>query len=205
MEILKCEAVFTEAMLGTAPKNKDIYSKFIESKQAEGRPDTVGDKETDGVPEIDGFQGWTGFREDEKGLYLLDYMLKGALKEAGNTLKEELKETNLKSKINKYVFVFPRKIYILDENKAPLKAPDGIFERPLRAQTAQGERIALAKSDQVNAGRRLEFEIHLPIEATPIKHIHTVLDRCMGYWRYMGLGQFRNGSFGRCEAKVVGK
>lgn len=203
-------------MLGTVPKDKEIYRTYIEAKKAEraelivagtraggGPKNLPDDVEADTVPQVDESRGWTGFHENENGLFLYDYAVKGALKEAGNVLKDQIGIKALRSKIDNYVFVFPRKVYILDEetNEA-IKKPDGIFERPLRAQTMQGPRVSLVRSDQVNAGRKLRFEIRA-IEDSPIPKLEEVLRQCMEYWELKGLGQFRNGSFGRCTFEML--
>jgi hypothetical protein len=205
---------FTEPILGTVPKNRDLYSKYIESEKVKRVSHSKGEEvveETESVPEVDESRGWTGFHTDEKGLHLLDYGIKGALKEAGNILKDALGIKALRSKIDNYVFVFPRRVYFEDQYGNTLQEPDGVFERPLRAQTPQGPRVSLVKSDQINAGRRLRFRIEV-VDGCPIKRIEHVIEQCLSYWSLKGLGQFRNGSFGRVtfektliEKKEVGK
>ena len=74
----------------------------------------------------------------------------GFLKESGNTLKDQLGIRNLRSKIDQYIYILPRRIHFA-------KKPDGVLERPLRAMTMQGPRVALTRSDMVKAGTRLEF------------------------------------------------
>ena len=100
----------------------------------------------------------------------------------------------MRSKIDNYVFVFPRRVY-LGKTK-----PDGTFERPLRAQTMQGPRITLARSDFIGARSQFEFEIKI------VKHKEITEDTIkslLDYGQYMGFGQFRNGSFGRFVYEVL--
>lgn len=179
-----------EKLLGTVPKDKEIYTNFVLSKSPD--KDIL---ETESVQQIEE-KGWTGFHQDEKGLFLFDYLVKGFLKASATVLKDSLKIKNLKSKIDSHVFVFPRKIYLNQE------APDGIFERPLRAETMQGPRVCLARSDYVKEGT--EFEI--TIRVLPHKEITPeTICSLLKYGALKGLGQFRNGSFGRFEFEIMKK
>jgi hypothetical protein len=177
--IIAVNLILVQDLLGTLPKNPDVYSEFIKEKTDE--PDTVNDTDGNG-------KGWTCFAEDEKGLFVYDYYIKGFFKHAGNCLKEQLGIKNIKAKLDDFLFVEPRRIY-LGKTK-----PDGVYERPLRAMTMQGPRVTLAKSDLINAGCELDFQIIL------LKHkeilIETIIE-LLEYGAYQGLGQFRNGGFGR--------
>jgi hypothetical protein len=200
------ELTLTEPMLGTVPKNRDVYSRFIESQKEKRAGEKPKDTEVDTVDAVDEAKGWTGFHKDDDGLFVYDYFIKGALKEAGNILKESLKIKALRSKLDNYVFIFPRRVRILDENGKNLDEPDGVFERPLRAQTPQGPRVSLVKSDRINDGRKLKFTMKA-LDVNPIPKIEKVIESCLDYWALKGLGQFRNGSFGRVtyEKKLVSK
>lgn len=210
MEIMKwdVELTLTEPLLGTMPLKKEIFSNFIESKKAERvlpPGETAASVELETLP-VDEELGVTSFHKNEKGVILYDYVIKGFMKNAANTMKDSLGVLALKSKINDFVFVFPRMINILAEDGSVVAKPDGTLERPLRAMTAQGPRVALAKSDLVNAGRKLTFELAL-IPGHPFttkkkgSDPETILKTCLEYGRFMGLGQWRNGSYGRFEVK----
>ena len=175
----------TEPMLGTIPKDKEIYATFIESKKPKDSP--YADNEVDTV-DNDENKGWTGFHSDDNGLFVYDYLVKGFLKNAGNVLKDQLKVKALRNKINNNIFVSPRKIYLGKDT------PDGCIERPLRAMTMQGERITLARSDYVDNGLQLNFSIKM-LEFPGLSE--KVLKDILSYGELMGLGQFRNGGYGR--------
>lgn len=182
---IKVKIRLTEPMLGTVPKDPEVYKRFIESK----KPPEVEEDETETVEKLEE-RGWTGFHKDEKGIFIYDYMIKGLLKTAGNNLKDVVGIANLRARIEELVFIFPRKIYL------GKKEPDGVIERPLRAMTMQGPRITLARSDYVKEGTTISFEIHYlrtaKIRAKLLRHL-------LEYGRYKGLGQFRGGSYGRFE------
>ena len=171
-------------MLGTVCKDPKIYQTYIESKKPEEKTDEAEYLTVEKIEE----KGWTGFHMDDQGLFIYEYMIKGFLKHAGNTFKEQLKIKALRSKIDDYVFISPRKIYL------GKKIPDGVIERPLRAMTMQGPRISLARSDYVNAGLELTFEIIL-LDHKEIKP--DIIKELLKYGELSGLGQFRNGGYGR--------
>jgi hypothetical protein len=174
----------TTEMLGTVTKDPEVYRTYIESKKPEA---LNGEEEYLTVEKVEE-KGWTGFHKDEKGLFIFEYMIKGFLKHAGNILKDELKIKAMRSKLDDYVFVSPRRIYLGKTES------DGVIERPLRAMTAQGPRVTLARSDYVNAGKRIDFQIAL----LPHKEIKwETIDTLLAYGELSGLGQFRNGGYGR--------
>jgi hypothetical protein len=169
-------------MLGTVPKDKEIYKSYIESKAPEG---LNGESET--VEEIEE-KGWTGFHKDEEGLFVYDYFIKGFIKNAGNILKDNAKIQNLRSKLSNNLFVFPRKV------RLGKVEPDGVLERPLRAQTPQGPRVTLARSDYIAAGTEITFQIGW-IEHKDLSE--KLIMELFAYGELQGLGQFRNGGYGR--------
>lgn len=179
----KIKIELTTQMLGTVTKDPEVYKTYIESK----KPESIDEKEYLTVEKIEE-KGWTGFHKDDKGLFIYEYMIKGFLKHAGNVLKDIVKIKALRSKIDNYVFISPRRIY-LNQDK-----PDGIIERPLRAMTAQGPRVTIARSDYIKEGKKIEFEVTL------IPHKEITIKKIMELFKYgelMGLGQFRNGGYGR--------
>jgi len=195
-EARKYRLTFTERLLGTCPP-PDLYERYILGK-APVPDDEESREELETVPGNDRDVAITRFHRDVDGIYLLDYQVKGFLKEAGNILKKGINNgsgkgkeskgiTALRSKIDNYVFVFPRYIPIADK-------PDGELARTIRAQTAQGPRICIGCSEYVEPGAQIEFTIDIfPQPEINWKTIETLLD----YGRYKGIGQFRNGSYGR--------
>ncbi len=188
-------ATLLEAMLGTIPKNPEVYATWVKLK-------TV--KEDEAPPEFTEEKAWTGFHSDAKGLFIYDYMIKGFLKEAASILPEELSLRNprgnplgvatIKRRVDNWVFVYPRRIYL-----GKLQ-PDGFLERPLRATTMQGERITLVRSDSVNAGTQFEFEI-VVLPSCPITEAN--LRAWLDYGQLKGLGQWRNAGYGRFTYELV--
>lgn len=106
------------------------------------------------------------------------------LRRASGTGSSKL--TSFKKVIDGMIFVTPRRIP-LNINGGKL----GVNERPLRAQTAQGERIALVRSDTCPAGTTLEFTVTV-IGELPEKTLREWID----YGALRGLGQWRNAGYG---------
>jgi hypothetical protein len=127
-----------------------------------------------------------------------DYQIKGFFKDACGCLARVpgTKSAGLKAYrkiIDGTIFVFPRKIFINLEGKI------GDCQRPLRASGPQGERVALAHSETVAAGSRIEFVVEL-LDERYVPLIKEWLD----YGKLRGLGQWRNSGKGRFtyEAKL---
>lgn len=190
----------TEAMLGTSPANEDIYRDFIgaNAPDAQTLEEEVAALGVDAVAE----KGMTVFPRDENGRpALYDYQIKGFFKDACQMLNRLTKKNEqgkkvpqnasgkmkaYKKEIDGLIFVAPRMIPISFDGEV------GICQRPLRAQTAQGERVALAMSEEVPAGATLEFEISCLDEG----HLEAVRE-WLDYGSLRGLGQWRNSGKGR--------
>lgn len=177
-------------MLGTVAKDPEVYRTFIESKKPKG----VEEDESATVDKTEE-KGWTGFHKDDQGLFIYDYMIKGFLKHAGNVLKKQVKVKALRSKIDDQLFVFPRRIYLGTE------VPYGVIERPLRAMTMQGPRVTLARSDYIQEGVEIEFTLKW-LDGGEITE--ELIDTLFDYGKLAGLGQFRNGGYGRFEVVQQG-
>ena len=181
-------------ILGTVAMDPEIFKRFIESKKPKEKND---ENEAETVEKME-LKGWTGFHKDENGLFIYEYMIKGFLKHAGNVQKDILKIKALRAKIDDFVFVEPRRIS-LGQDK-----PDGVLERPIRVMIPLGPRVSLVRSDYVEAGKVITFRLKL----LPHKEITwKVLDDLLKHGELMGLGQFRNGGYGRfkvIESRDVG-
>ena len=73
-----------------------------------------------------------------------------------------------------------------------------ICQRPLRAQTAQGERVALASSETVPEGSTMTFEIKCLLDT----HIPAVIE-ALEYGAMRGFGQWRNSGKGRFHYEIL--
>lgn len=189
MKELKVRITTTEEMLGTASANPEIHREFIASNapDAESLEEEVASVGVDEVFE----KGMTVFpRKDGKAI-AWDYQWKGFFKDACGSLRkvsgsECSKIKAYKKEIDGLIFVEPRAIPIQFEGEI------GICQRPLRGQTAQGERIALASSESIPAGAVMEFAVKMLCDSHE-KMVREMLD----YGALRGFGQWRNSGKGR--------
>ena len=187
---------FTQPILGSMPADEELYTKFIASKAP---AEWLVDEEVENIPEVDYDKGVTVFPQDKQGIFLYNYHIKGFLKNAGNILKKQLKIKNLRNKLDDYLFIKERKIYLIRNGKI-IQEEDGVLERPLRAMTMQGERVALASSEVINPPAEAEFTIQL------LEHKEITLDtirELLDYGKFQGIGQWRNGGFGQFEWEEI--
>jgi len=138
-------------------------------------------------------KGKTVFPRDEEGVPILwDYQIKGFFKDACGMLSRvagtECKAIKAYKKvIDGLLFVGPRKIPII----LPEGGVIGSCQRPLRAMTAQGERVALANSETVPEGSIIEFTVKMLSES-----IEKMVRECLDYGELRGFGQWRNSGKG---------
>ncbi|MBO7421797.1 MAG: hypothetical protein J6T99_00215 [Oscillospiraceae bacterium] len=196
MKILKVRVTTTEEMLGTASSNKEIHKEFIASKapDAESMEEEVAAVGAEEVFE----KGMTVFPRNEQGDPIAwDYQWKGFFKDACGMLRKVPKTEcgkikAYKKEIDGLIFIQPRMIPIEFDGEI------GTCQRPLRAQTAQGERVALTSSESIPAGARMDFEIVM-LQPDHEKAIREML----GYGMLRGFGQWRNSGKGRFTFEVL--
>ena len=183
MEISKIKAriTFFEELLGTCSGNKELHREFIASKapDAESMEEEVAAIGVDGMME----KSMTVFPRDENGQpFLYDYQIKGFFKDSCGVLRKVPGTKASKIKIP------------LDLNGGEI----GVCERPLRASTAQGERIALSSSETAPAGTSIEIQIDCLT-----KDMHDLALECLEYGKLRGIGQWRNSGKGRYTYELI--
>lgn len=193
---MKVRIKFTQPILGSMPADEELYTKFIASKAP---AEWLVDEEIESIPEVDYDKGVTVFPQDKQGIFLYNYHIKGFFKHAGNVLKDQLKIKNLRSKLDDYLFIKERKIYLIRDGKI-IQEEDRILERPLRAKTMQGERVALASSEVIDPPAEAIFTVQL-LEHKEVKM--DTIKELLDYGRFMGIGQWRNASFGSFEWEEI--
>ncbi len=185
--IMFVRLTFIEPLLGTLSGDPKLAEDFIMSKHPEG----IQEDEQESLDETMK-KGTTYFARNSDGQPILwDYQIKGFFKDACSMMLRVAKVAELKAHkkiIDGLIFVKPRKIIL------NLSGDLTFIERPLRGQTAQGERIALARSESAPAGTIIEFEVLL-LKKSLKKYIINWLD----YGPLRGLGQWRNSGMGRFE------
>lgn len=221
-ETRKYRISFTEDILGSWPADPAIFTRFISSKAP---ANWLKNEEDDVISERGSgseVSGLTVFPQDKDGIFLMNYHVKGFLKESAATFQNNAEVAMLRSKLDKYVFVFPRRLYIHRPDGSVVTDIDSTLERALRGETMQGPRVSLRASELIKAPVYIEFEIQL------LENFKKVLDEVasekaslkagkatkkrvnisevtwelleetlLDYGRYKGISQWRNGGYGQ--------
>lgn len=183
-----------EEMLGMSPSDQELYDTYIAGKAPNSE---LMEEEIDSFSPTDE-KGMTIFPKLEDGTpYLWDYQIKGFCKDACGMLNKvpntkSSKVKAYKKNIDGRIFAFPRKIPIRVVGEM------GTCQRPLRASTPQGERVALAKSETIPAGSFFDVTFRCLVDGDQ----YLVLE-WLEYGKLRGLGQWRNSGAGRFSFDVM--
>lgn len=202
MKTITVKAMFLEESLGLSPSQKDIYAQFIASNapDAKTREEEIAERGEDAVTE----DKRTVFTKDSDGCPMFyDYQIKGFFKDSCGALQrmkgESIAKQSNSPKMRSYkkiidgtIFVYPRHIRI-DTHGEEM----GICERPLRASTPQGERIALASSETVPVGSEITFQVMCP------DAYEDVVREWLDYGAFRGISQWRNSGKGRFTYEIL--
>jgi hypothetical protein len=191
MKSMHVRLTFSEELLGTKSFDDELFEEFIAKKNPNGAQGDELDAQEgfDVSEEIQ--KGSTGFHRNADGKPILwDYQIKGFFKDACAMLNRTKPKADqlkaFKKIIDGLIFPKPREIVVHTDKEITW------CTRPLRAQTAQGERVALARSEAIAAGSYIEIEIDTLDEKLQ-KHVKEWLD----YGALRGIGQWRNSGKGR--------
>lgn len=198
METRRIRVELIDEMLGTNPANKRIHEDFIGSKapDAESREEELTHLPAEEMVSKE----MTVFYRDNDGepamacyhLYGFFKSACGYLRKVKGTKSEKLKA--YKKAIDGLIKVYPR---ASDQRGRyiTLHLPDGSgignCQRPLRAQTMQGERVALANSETVPAGTWFECDVCVFDES-----LWPTIEEWLDYGQFNGLGQWRSSGKG---------
>jgi len=180
---------FTDELLGTMPGDREIFKNFVA-----GKAETM-NEEAEAIPidvEDELEKGTTVFPRTAEGKpFIYDYQIRGFFKEACKFLKKvadtkSSKEKAYKQKIDGMIFVKDR------QNVIDVSGDIGICERPLRASTPQGDRVALSRSESIPEGSSVTFTVQVFAESD-----FKLIEEWLEYGEYHGTGQWRNAGKGR--------
>ena len=176
----------------------NIHEEYIASKAPDAKS-TAEEVEAVGIDEVIENRKSIFPRDEDGNPILWDYQLKGFFKDAAGMLRRVKgtkcsKIKSYKKEIDGLLFPQPRKVVI----QIPEGGEIGSCQRPLRAATPQGERIALANSETVPAGSYIEFEI--VCFTTDMAELAL---ECLDYGAWRGMCQWRNSGKGRFEYEIL--
>lgn len=203
-------------ILGSQPAQADIRQKYILSKaptqeqlEAEAKM-TAEDIQAD-LEE----KGLSVFLLDPStgALSLMDYVIKGYLKEAIGTLKMLNGVTAHKKKVDGCIFSYSpegdnpdqRRFLRFKRDGEYILDDDEINERVLRADTAMGPRTTLVGSEQIDTPWTLDVELQLLPTSGKGNITWDVIEQAFEYGEQRGLGQWRNAGWGRFTFELIEK
>lgn len=187
-----------------------IGRKFTaEERTAAIKGELTGLKETLAEQEL---RGVTVFFRDEEGMPCIgDHMIKGFLKASAEAIARTLPRKNgtvlnsasyTESLINQHVTVSDE---FVSFDQDIVKNEDGtpnFKQRSLRAMTAQGPRVSLAKSERVASGAKIKFDL-MVLQNSGITE--EVLRKLFSYGELSGIGQWRNARYGAFKFELTKK
>ena len=199
---VRVRLTFIADVLGTSTSDEQIYRSYL-ADQAPDAPSVEEEVAALGVDDVME-KGTTIFPKDEDGTPVMwDYQIRGFFKSACSSLQRCKGEAyskntgNLKAfrkVLDQCIVVAPRKI------RFNLAGKTGILQRPLRAETAQGPRVALASSETVPAGSSIEFTVRCLNEDWVV-----ALMEWLNYGQYNGMLQWRNSGAGAFVYEILGE
>lgn len=193
---MRVRLTFTDELLGTASNDPSIHEAFIASK-APDAPSTAEEVEALGVEEVVE-KGMTVFPRTADGdPFIWDYQIKGFFKDSCGMLRKASGSES--GKIKAYKKEIDGLIFI-EERQIPISLSGEITscQRPLRAASPQGERVALANSEAIPAGSSIEFTIQI-LDS----HLKNAVKEWLDYGKLRGIGQWRNSGKGRFEWEEI--
>lgn len=197
MTVTKVRLTFTDELLGTSSGNPELHREFIASKA----PDAAKMEEEVAALGVDAVEekSMTVFPKLADGTpFLYDYQIRGFFKEICGAMKaisgtKSSKVKAHKKKVDNTIFVEPREIPLDLHGMKP-----GNCQRPLRASTMQGERVALANSEVCPEGTTCEFSVLCMVDDDA-----DMLREWLEYGRFKGIGQWRNSGKGRFTFEII--
>lgn len=181
-------------ILGVTPTTETLLTEYVMSKAK--LTEEQQEAELEAMPESD-IPGLTGFSRNKKDeLCLSHHHIKGFFKEALKALRATDKVTAYKTKVDLLIFAEPTLIPFKRDGK-PIMEEDRIFERPIRIEGMTGTRTALCASETIDDPWSVDVEITLFPDDGKTPLTWNIVEEALAYGAYHGLGQWRNGGYGR--------
>jgi hypothetical protein len=196
------EIKIRDRICGGIPKHPEIIRSWVEAKtkfddeQAKKIiRETSVIMATEEIFEDKTLKAWTGFKKDEKGLFIESRQIKAMVKENANILKGVtgakpiINIRNLQARLAERVFVKPDRIYL------GVKEPSGFMEIAIHVFTPKGPRDSLKRVDYVE-GPTLKFQLEVLDDGLIGKK---ELELIVEHAQRLGLGANRSQGYGQFE------
>ena len=177
-----------DKLLGGKPKTEKLIEGWL---RARGREDTI-EREKEEIDLMeDEKRAWSGFKKDEKGLYLDSYQIKGMIKEVIKVLKLAKKIKGLTNLIISGFFVYPPRVHLNKEN------PDGYIEETAQVMGRMGPRSIIKRHDYVERAN-MDFELrYFDTDVLDEKTLKIILEA--GQEVGLGTNRHEGGEFGKFD------
>lgn len=197
--IIHCRGTFVTEYLGSLPGSKQIYTDYIASKAPDAMT-MAQEIELYGQEDVENNKRTKIPRDADGDLCILDYQVRGFLKNAAEALKRAgiLNVTAYVKNLSQLVFIsgseeFTPALKTIKLIK-PEKAAISLNERPLMANTPKGQRVGIASSESLPPGTTFEFYLSLlnkKFEPAVLSWLEYSWFSGLGQWRTAGHGRFR--------------
>ena len=219
---------FIEDILGSLNNNPNVFNEFqatkapTPEKAAEEKIAVLGEMTTEELEKATDeniekqttvFPRNTDGKIDgvpKNACFCFDYQWRGFFKEAlqlgteiGEDAMGKLSKWTIRKAVDSVLFVAERRIPFLMDGKPITEVRQ--LERPLRAMTARGERICLARSEIIPAGATVLFTLKWLENKNGKSTQNIKLDAilwALDYGALKGFGQWRGGGFGRFTYEI---
>jgi len=179
---------FRDKIVGGIPKSKEMIEGWLQSRNMGDLVDQTIKEMGDQLDEIIDTM-WTGFKADERGLYIETRQIKAMFKEAANIIRHAIKfQGFMRARIAEKVFIYPDRVYL------GVTEPTGWEEKPIHVMTRQGPRDALKRYDYVERPM-ITFNLKVLDDDTfNDEHLEAILEYAqeggLGADRAQGMGKF---------------
>lgn len=196
----RLEVHFETPLLG-AQSSADVMTKYVHAK----RGIEASESELEMLPDDELNLKTSVFHRSADGEpVLMSHQLKGYFKEAAGVLNGKAggktKVKNLKSKVRSLVFVVDQVIALQPpEQDTKLSMLVDTLERPIRRDTMYGPKASLTRSEMLPAGTWFRCAL----EVYPGEVDEEVLRDLLDYGWNAGMGQWRDGGFGRFRYQLT--
>jgi len=189
-----CRIKMRDRILGGNPKHPDKLQQIVDAGK---RPETKMEEMTEELDPVDEEERakeeeekrWSGFRKDDKGLFIRSSMIKQMIKVSAQRLGLYKRKRGSKDSLHGAMFIKPEKIYF-GKDKA-----DGQYDHQGRVQTPRGGQSIVSRFDYM---KDFEFECEIWMVANCPLNEEDLL-KCFALGQEGGLGSMRPADFGKFD------
>lgn len=204
--VFRVEVKMNDRLVGSLPLNTEMLESYVKAKFPEAEDDTEAFIATDLELDEEKERSMTGFKKDDRGIYVGGYQIKAMLAESASLQEITIKKRGSKNTLREGLVVIGLdaedtftggKIYVLPYKKDA----DGVSSRTGNVSGPSGSRSIVSVSEYVE-DVTLKFELRLLanriIKADGKKFSFLDLKRCLAHARHLGLGgerKYQSGTF----------